>query len=262
MDIYIAKDGQQLGPYSLTDVQSQLTQGVVSPADLAFHEGLAEWVSLESILAAIARATPPALPTAAANGAASHRFSHTKYLVRRKIFTLWGRAFHIFDPAGGVVLYSRLKAFKLKEDIRLYTGEDMTTEVLVIKARKILDFSSAYDVFDPALGGAKIGALKRKGLKSLFKDEWIFMDATDREIGLITEDSVFLALVRRFLTTLIPQTYEGAINGSRVCQFKQNFNPFVMKVTLDFSPDQNGLLDRRLGLAAAVLLCAIEGKQG
>ncbi|MCE9608892.1 MAG: hypothetical protein K8R23_01560 [Chthoniobacter sp.] len=117
------------------------------------------------------------------------------------------------------------------------------------------------DVFDPEIGGVKIGALKRKGLKSILKDEWVFMDAADREIGLIKEDSLFLALVRRFLTNLIPQTYEGNIGGVRVCQFKQNFNPFVMKVTLDFSPDLNAVLDRRLGLAAAVLLCAIEGKQ-
>jgi len=60
---------------------------------------------------------------------------------------------------------------------------------------------------------------------------------------------------------LIPQTFFGSINGMPVCSFKQNFNPFVVKINLDFSPDTNGLLDRRLGLAAAILLCAVEGKQ-
>jgi hypothetical protein len=79
---------------------------------------------------------------------------------------------------------------------------------------------------------------------------------------LIQEDSMMLALVRRFLTNLVPQSFEGSINGQQVCQFKQNFNPFVSKITLDFSMDKQGLLDRRLGIAAAVLLCAIEGKQG
>lgn len=43
--------------------------------------------------------------------------------------------------------------------------------------------------------------------------------------------------------------------------FKQNFNPFVTKLSLDFSTDTERRLDRRLGLAAAVLLCAIEGKE-
>ncbi len=93
------------------------------------------------------------------------------------------------------------------------------------------------------------------------KDEWIFMDANDQEIGLIKEDSTFFALFRRFISSIIPQTYHGYIGNNLVCTFKQNFNPFVMKINLDFSPDTNNLLDRRLGIAAAVLLTAIEGKQ-
>ena len=187
-------------------------------------------------------------------------FQHTNYLVRRKIFKLFGAAFHIYDSSGKVAFYSKQKAFKLKEDIRVYTGEDMRTEVLTIIARNIIDFSAVYDVFDPA-NNIKVGALKRKGMKSVIKDEWIIMDAENREIGLIQEDSMMLALIRRFLVNLIPQKYHGVVNGKQVCLFKQNFNPFVMKVNLDYSMDTKGLLDRRLGIAGAILLCAIEGKQ-
>jgi hypothetical protein len=52
------------------------------------------------------------------------------------------------------------------------------------------------------------------------------------------------------------------MNGKQVCLFKQNFNPFIMKISLDYSMDTNRLLDRRLGIAGAILLCAIEGRQG
>jgi len=187
-------------------------------------------------------------------------FQHTHYLVRRKIFKLFGAGFHIYDSNGKVVFYSKQKAFKLKEDIRVFTSEDMQTEVLTISARGIIDFSAAYDVFDP-IQKVKVGALKRKGMKSILKDEWIILDAGNKEIGLIQEDSMFLALVRRFLVNLIPQKYNGVVNGKQVCLYKQNFNPFVTKIHLDFSMDVNGFLDRRLGIAAAVLLCAIEGKQ-
>ena len=190
----------------------------------------------------------------------TERFEHSTYLVRRKILKIFGAAFHIYDPDGNVAFYSKLKAFKMKEDIRVYTGEDMQEEVLVIKARKILDISAAYDVVDPT-NNEKVGVLKRKGIKSIMKDEWIFMDANDQEIGLIKEDSTFFALFRRFITSIIPQTFHGYIGDNLVCTFKQNFNPFVMKINLDFSPDTNNLLDRRLGIAAAVLLTAIEGKQ-
>jgi Uncharacterized conserved protein len=191
---------------------------------------------------------------------ASDRFMYSKYLVRRKIFSLLGTKFHIYDPNGEVVFYSKMKSFRLREDIRLYTGEDMRTEVLMIKARRILDFSAGYDVIDSE-ANEKVGALKRRGFKSVLKDEWIFMDAGDREIGLVKEDSMILAFTRRFVTNVIPQGYRGYINGTPVCTFKQSFNPFVLKVTADFSEDINGLLDKRLGIAAAVLLCGIEGRQ-
>ncbi len=190
----------------------------------------------------------------------SQAFQYQTYLVRRKIFKLFGAAFHIYDPNGNVAFYSNLKAFKLKEDIRLYTGEDMQTELLSIGARRVLDISSEYDVTD-ASTGERVGALKRQGLKSILRDEWSILDINDNVVGTIKEDSMAMALIRRFLSNLIPQTYHGEMHGQQVCLFKQNFNPFVMKVTLDFSMDTQGLLDRRLAIAAAVLLCAIEGKQ-
>jgi uncharacterized protein YxjI len=197
---------------------------------------------------------------ASASKPLSASFQYQKYLVRKKILKLAGKDFHIFDPDGRVVFFSRMKAFKLKEDIRIYSDESMQSELITIQARRILDLSAAYDVVD-AVTGEKVGVLKRKGMKSILQDEWVIMDANDNEIGFIKEDSLALALIRRFIMSLIPQNFSGEINGRQVCLFKQNFNPFVSKIELDFSPDTTGLLDRRLGIAAAILLCAIEGKQ-
>ncbi len=190
----------------------------------------------------------------------SDRFSHSTYLIRKRVLSMLGGKFEIFDPAGNIVLFSKMKAFKLKEDIRLYTDETMATELISIQARAILDFSAAYDVVDTTTG-QKIGAMRRKGLKSMFRDEWVILDAYDREAGLIQEENAFVALVRRFVTNLIPQTFNVQLGGVPTAEFKQNFNPFVTKLTLDFSLDSQRRLDRRLGIAAGVLLCAIEGKQ-
>ncbi len=187
-------------------------------------------------------------------------YSKNRYMIRRKVFKLVGGAFHIYDDEGRLAFYSKMKAFKLKEDIRLYSDETMQKELLTIQARQIIDFSAAYDVVD-SVSGEKVGVLKRKGVKSIFRDEWIIMNNEDREKGFIKEDSAFLAFMRRFIINIIPQKYHGEIEGEKVCEFRQNFNPFVMKINLDFSLDEKGVLDRRLGLAAAVLLCAIEQKQ-
>jgi uncharacterized protein YxjI len=188
------------------------------------------------------------------------RYTYNNYLVRRKILKLVGGAFHFYDPMGNVVLYAKMKAFKLKEDITIYSGEDMQEAMISIKARNIIDFSATYDVVD-AQTNEKVGGLRRKGLKSILKDEWLVLDEFDNEIGVIKEDNMALALVRRFLTNLVPQTYNCVVNNSDVCTYKQNFNPFVVKVNVDFSADSGKTFDRRLGLAAGLLLCAIEGKQ-
>jgi uncharacterized protein YxjI len=187
-------------------------------------------------------------------------FSSPFYLARRKVFKIIGAAFHIYKADGELAFYSKQKAFKLKEDIRIYTDETMKTEALLITARQIIDFSAAYDVIDSTTG-EKVGALKRKGWRSMIKDEWIIMDAEDREIGLIEEDNIVLALLRRFLSNLIPQSYDCKIKETSVCTLKRNFNPFVSKIEVDFSTDTNRLFDRRLGLAAVVLMLAIEGRQ-
>jgi uncharacterized protein YxjI len=192
----------------------------------------------------------------------SELFGHQKYLVRRKFFKLFGGAFYVDGPSGEVVLYGELKAFKLKEDIRIYTGTDKSIEVLIIKARRMLDISAAYDIWD-AKTDEKIGVLRRKGMKSLIKDEWAILDADDQELGTIQEDRMALALIRRLVpyASLIPQLFRADLGGRTVCLYRQHFNPFLMKLEVDFSPDTEGRLDRRLGIAAGILLGAIEGKQ-
>ena len=202
------------------------------------------------------------MATATARPATSNPFGLDRYVVRRKVLALFAPQFHIYDEAGGMVGYVKQKAFKLKEDIRLYSDESMNTELLLVQARQIIDFSAAYDVID-SKSGQKVGALRRKGLKSILKDEWIVMDAGDAEIGLIQEDSALLAILRRFITPLIPQKFLFQIRGRPVGSLKQAFNPFVFKAQVDFSEDPGGkILDRRLALASVVLLLAIEGRQG
>ena len=191
------------------------------------------------------------------------RYAGTHFLLRRKLLKLFGGAFHIYAEDGSVAFYSKMKAFKLKEDLRIYGSEDMTEELLRIAARSIIDIGATYDVYDSATG-AKIGALKRKGLKSILRDEWVILDAQDRPVGGIVDPRMLLSILRRFVPylELIPQSFEGTIGETRVFTFRQLFNPLIHKVALDFSADATGLMDRRLGLAAGVLLCAIEGHGG
>lgn len=186
-------------------------------------------------------------------------FQNNQYLLKRQVFALAGK-FRVFDTNGKLLLFSEQKMFKLREDIRVYADETKTQEVLAIKARQIIDFSAAYDVVDSA-SGQKVGALRRKGIASMFRDEWEVLDVNDNVLGKLFEDSMGLALVRRLLTNLVPQNYDMLFGETRVGDYKQNFNPFTYELNLDFSMDTARQLDRRLGIAAGILLAAIEGRQ-
>ena len=188
-------------------------------------------------------------------------FQHQNYLLKRQAIALTGK-FRFYDPAGNLVLFSEQRMFKLREDIRVYSDEYKTQEVLSIKARQILDFSAAYDVVDTELH-QKVGALRRKGLRSILRDEWEVLDVGDNVRGLLFEDSVGMALLRRFLLgSWLPQNYDISLGEMRVADLRQNFNLFRYELNLDFSMDTRQLLDRRLGIAAGILLAEVEGKQG
>ncbi|HEU0297056.1 MAG TPA: hypothetical protein VFR47_30230 [Anaerolineales bacterium] len=187
-------------------------------------------------------------------------FHHPTYLLKRQAIALTGK-FRFYDPMGNLVMFSEQRMFKLREDIRVYSDESKMQEVLSIKARQILDFSAAYDVVDTAMN-QKVGALRRKGLRSLLRDEWEVLDENDNVKGLLFEDSVGLALLRRLvLGNWLPQNYDITFGQTRVADLRQNFNLFRYELNLDFSMDVAHQLDRRLGIAAGILLAAVEGRQ-
>ena len=186
------------------------------------------------------------------------------YLIRKKVLKILGEAFHIYtdDSQTELLGYCELKAFKLKEDIRIYTDEKKTTELISIKARSILDFSAGYDVVD-AQSGSSLGTFKRKGMKSLFKDTYILLDQQDQEYAELSEDSGLLGLIRRFVpfaNILIPQIFHLRGNdGGGSVEYTQKMNPIVQRLTVTGA--QSGGFEPRVVLAGGMLLAAIEGKQ-
>ena len=149
----------------------------------------------------------------------------------------------------------------MKEDIRVYSDEQKSTELICIKARSIIDFGAGYDITDSQTGEAICG-FKREGLKSLFKDSWKVMDSSGNQIGTLGEDSGILALVRRFVpfaSLLIPQEFVLS-TGTGSIVFTQKMNPLIHKMFV--TNIQSSGLDPRIVLAATMLLIAIEGRQG
>ena len=49
MDIYILRDGEEIGPFGKETTQTLLTQGSVAENDLAWRPGMPDWVPLNEI---------------------------------------------------------------------------------------------------------------------------------------------------------------------------------------------------------------------
>lgn len=189
-------------------------------------------------------------------------FKRDRYYARKKFWKIFGGEIRIFDENQQQLLFFvKQKALKLKEDITVFSDESQRQPVMRINARSIIDFGATYDISDAA-GNQKVGALRRKGFTSMFRDSWLILDVNDREIGTVQEDSVLLALLRRFLSNLIPQSFDITVGGAIAGRLQQTFNPFVPQFTIDFAMDTGKRLDRRLGIGTVILLQIIEGRQG
>ncbi|MBQ9817237.1 MAG: hypothetical protein IJM59_07230 [Proteobacteria bacterium] len=179
------------------------------------------------------------------------------YMIRRRMFSIGG-AFDIYDMNGNQIGHCRQKAFKLKEDIRIFTDETKSTEILTIKAQQVIDFSASYDVVTTS-DSKHWGVWQRKGWSSILRDSWKLHTSTGTDL-VLEEDSMFMAFLRRFLTNLIPQDFQLKNGDTVVAEFKQHFNPFIFKLDVHIlTPDGNNMAP--LIAAAAILLSAIEGRQ-
>ena len=187
-------------------------------------------------------------------------FQHNLYLLKRQVFALTGKL-RLYDPNGQLALYCEQKMFKLKEDIRVFADETKQQELLHIKARQIIDFAAAYDVVDSQTQ-TKVGVLRRKGFRSMLRDSWEVLGPQDQHLGILQEDSAALAMLRRLiLGSLLPQNYDLLVNDQRAVDIRQRFNLFRYELNIEFDPATAKLLDHRLGIAAAILLAIIEGRQ-
>lgn len=185
-----------------------------------------------------------------------------RYTIRRKVLRFLGGAFHIYASDGSLVGYCDQKRLRLKEDLRVYTDESKSEELLHISTQQVIDFGATYTVALPE--GGVIGSFRRKGLKSMLRDEWLILDEHSETIASVREDSQFTALVRRFIdaaSLILPQRYDVRNDaGEPIASYRTHFNPFVHRLGVAVLQEDDRLDDLLL-LAGGVLLLAIEGRQ-
>jgi uncharacterized protein YxjI len=160
------------------------------------------------------------------------------------------------------------KRFKLKEDIRFYADDTKSEELWRIVARQRFDPAARYDVTTPS--GEKLGEIQKVFGQSLLRSTYKIYAGT-HEVT-VTERSLGVAIGRR-LVDFIP--YVGDLGNWLPIPYDFTFTREDGKLlgshtrtrmklrdtyTLDLSADTEHSLDRRLALALAVGLDALQAR--
>ena len=167
-------------------------------------------------------------------------------------------------PAGGPIAFVRQKKLAVREDIRFYADEEESRELFRIKARSMFDVGGAR--YDVVAGEQRIGVLEHVFGKSLLRTTWRIRDGDDREVALAQERSVPAAIARRVIDFVpygewvpIPYNFDLLIDDRVVGHMNRKLQ-LRDRYILDVSGDQESRLDRRVALALAVGLDALQNR--
>jgi len=145
------------------------------------------------------------------------------YRIRKKTITI-GNKYWIEDSAGTILGFSKQKILKFKEDIRIFTNENMETELFRIQQQQIVDTWGSFAIIDSTTNTV-LGSIKRKALMSTFAwDEWDVFDSQNQLIGGIHE-SAGLGLVRKYVPfgSIVPEKMTLKLNDVPIAEINQQF---------------------------------------
>jgi uncharacterized protein YxjI len=199
--------------------------------------------------------------------------AHDQFLLRQRIRPIVNQYEFSLPGADGQpgepISFVEQKRFKFKEDIRFYADDTKQQELLRINARQRFDPRARYDV--TAADGTKIGEIQKVFGASLLRSTYTVFDAEGNEVARASEKSLAVALFRR-LVDLVP--YVGGFSDWLPIPYHFDFKrgdtllgthtrqawKFRDTYTIDMSGDPQRTLDRRLILAIAVGMDALQAR--
>jgi uncharacterized protein YxjI len=100
------------------------------------------------------------------------------------------------DNNGQLLFYVKQKLFKLKEAITVFADQAQTEPMFQINADRVIDWSARYTFTDRS--GMQLGAVKRQGMKSLWRARYDVLDQ-EHPVFTITEENPFAKVLDSLL---------------------------------------------------------------
>lgn len=172
------------------------------------------------------------------------------------------------DPSQPVAFVEQ-KRFKFKEDIRFFTDETKSVELMRIKAKQRFDPRATYDVTDAE--GRLIGQFQKVFGKSLLRSTYRLIGPDGQELAVARERSMGVALFRRLVGFIpyiggfadwLPIAYHFDFfrGDERIGSNSRKLGSLRDIYTIDMTGDPQRALDRRLVLALAVGQDALQAR--
>jgi hypothetical protein len=189
-------------------------------------------------------------------------FSQTNYVLKQQGLAISGK-YCLYDQNENPLLYieEKVKWFPPSTAVHVYADEKKNQEVLTMQDSESEDVDM--DVID-AESGQKIGGIgiTVDDLSEIIKDAWMITDADDKPIGKIAEISTGQSVLRELSGNELPQKLDIKVGETLVAELRQKVKMIGYELAIDFSMDINHILDRRLGIAAAIHAALHHGKEG
>lgn len=175
----------------------------------------------------------------------------------------------VTDASGQTVLYVKQKALALKEDVKVFADDAQQRQLYQMKANRIIDFSAQYNI--TRADGGSVGAVKRKGMRSIFKATYNIVDAAGADVGLIHEENAWVKVMDALLGEvpilgmlsgyLFNPAYLVDLRGQTVLYLKKQPAFLEGKFTLEkrgnLSDADEGLL-----LSSVIMMLMLERSRG
>ena len=192
---------------------------------------------------------------------------HDRFVLRQRIRPIVNQYEFSLPDDGRPFCFVEQARFKFKEDIRFYTDDSKSTELLRIKARQRFDPRATYDI--TGADGSKIGEIKKVFGASLIRSTY----EIDGPSGTVVarEKNLFVALFRRLVGFVpyvgdyadwlpIPYHFEFMRDGQVIGTHTRRFGKLRDVYDIDMTGDPQRTLDRRLVLAVAVGMDALQAR--
>jgi uncharacterized protein YxjI len=114
-------------------------------------------------------------------------------LVLRFRILVLGQTIEGTDANGAAVCFVRQKAFRLKEDVAVFRDPSQSELIYRMRADRIIDIGARYDIADA--NETPIGAVKQRGLRTLWRATYDILDGSGAQIGLIHEENPWVKVL-------------------------------------------------------------------